>query len=121
MTKRVMMVENSTTLRQLALLTLQDAGYDVIEATDGMDALTKLYDSNIDMVITNLNMPRMNGMELTRLIRAEPSFMFIPVIFLTTRPQSMKEKETDEPAITKWLTKPFQPVQLIDTVRQILS
>lgn len=116
-----MTVEDSTSLREMVTFTLTDAGYDVVEAQDGRDALDKLSDRDIDMVITDMNMPNMNGIELTRSLRADPAYRFIPVVFLTTESQMQKKQEARSAGATGWIIKPFKPDQLVRIVKKMLG
>lgn len=121
MLKRIMTVEDSTSLREMVTFTLKDAGYDVVEAQDGRDALGKLTLADIDMVITDMNMPNMNGIELTRSLRANPAYRFIPVVFLTTESQKKKKQEARIAGATGWIVKPFKPEQLVRVVKKVLG
>ena len=121
MMKRIMTVEDSNSLRQMVSFTLKDAGYDVIEAHDGQDALNKLNLSGVDMIITDMNMPVMNGLELTRSLRSIPDYRFTPVIFLTTESQLQKKDAAGKAGATGWIVKPFKPEQLVRVVRKVLG
>ncbi len=121
MLKRIMTVEDSTSLRQMVSFTLQDAGYDVVEAEDGQDALDKLAVSGVDMVLTDMNMPNMNGVELTESLRLDPAFRFIPVVFLTTESQMQKKQAAKNAGATGWIVKPFKPEQLVRVVKKVLG
>lgn len=121
MIKRIMTVEDSTSLRQMVAFTLQDAGYDVVEAANGQDALEKLAGLNVDMVITDMNMPKMNGIELTKSLRSDPDFRFTPVVFLTTESQMQKKQEAKNAGATGWIVKPFKPEQLVRVVKKVLG
>jgi two-component system chemotaxis response regulator CheY len=121
MTKRIMTVEDSTSLREMITFTLGEAGYDVAEAEDGLDALDKLQGFTADLVITDLNMPRMNGIELTRELRSSPAYKFVPIVFLTTESQLQKKQAAKEAGATAWIVKPFKPEQLLQVVRKVLG
>lgn len=121
MTKRIMTVEDSTSLREMISFVLTGAGYKVLEAKDGNDALQKLDGSPVDMVITDLNMPNMNGIELTRSLRSTPVYKFIPIIFLTTESQAQKKEAAKEAGATGWIVKPFKPDQLLKVVKKVLG
>ncbi|GFM38393.1 response regulator [Desulfovibrio psychrotolerans] len=119
MTKTIMTVDDSASVRQMVSLTLKKAGYDVIEAQDGKDALAKMKGS-VHMVITDLNMPNMDGITLIRSIRAIPAYKFIPIVMLTTESQASKKQEGKSAGATGWIVKPFKPEQLVDVVRKVL-
>lgn len=121
MAKSIMTVEDSISLREMISFTLVKAGYKVIEAEDGRDALAKLLIREVDMVITDLNMPNMNGIDLTRSLRCNPSFKFTPVVFLTTESQVHKKKAAREVGATGWIVKPFKPEQLLSVVKKVLG
>lgn len=121
MGKKIITVEDSTSLREMIAFVLSEAGYEVIEAKDGQDALAKLNGSQVDMVITDLNMPVMNGIELTKTLRSTPSYRFIPILFLTTESQVQKREAAKEAGATGWIVKPFKPEQLLKVVRKVLG
>ncbi len=120
MSQRIMIVDDSSSLRQVVKFSLEQAGYDVIEASDGQDALEKLALNRVKMVITDLFMPRMDGIELIRQMRSEPSLKFLPVIMLTTESSVDKKTEGKQAGATGWIIKPFSPEQLIGVVRKVL-
>lgn len=121
MAKKIMTVDDSSSVRQMVSLTLKEAGYDVVEGSDGKDALGKLQASPVDMVITDLNMPNMDGIELIRNLRALPSFKFTPIIMLTTESQATRKEEGKNAGATGWIVKPFKPDQLIAVVKKVLG
>ena len=120
MSKTIMTVDDSASVRQVVNFTLKDAGYDVIEAVDGKDALSKMTDIPIHMVITDLNMPNIDGIGLIREIRAKPSYKFIPIIMLTTESTEMKKREGKAAGATGWIVKPFNPEELIAVIKKVL-
>ncbi len=97
MNKIIMTVYDSASIRQMVCFTLQGAGHEVIEAVDGVDALSKLGSKRVHMVITDLNMPNMDGIELIKALRAKASYKFIPIIMLTTESQAEKKKRANQP------------------------
>jgi two-component system chemotaxis response regulator CheY len=121
MAKKIMTVEDSTSLREMISFVIREAGYDAIEAKDGRDALAKLNGCPVDLVITDLNMPLMNGIELTRSIRSSPAYKFIPIIFLTTESQVQKKDAAKEAGATGWIVKPFKPEQLLKVIKKVLG
>ena len=120
MAKTIMTADDSASMRQMITFTLKQAGYDVVEAEDGKDALSKAEKSDIDMLITDLNMPNMNGMELIEAIRKIDKYKFIPIIMLTTESDAEKKKMGKAAGATGWLVKPFQPPQLTSVVKKVL-
>ena len=115
----IMTVDDSASVRQMVSFTLKDAGYDVIEAEDGKDALGKLK-GEVGMIITDLNMPNMDGIELIRKVRAQAAYKFIPIVMLTTESQAGKKQEGKSAGATGWIVKPFKPEQLMAVVRKLL-
>jgi len=120
MAKRIMTVDDSATIRQMLNFTLTDAGFDVVEAVDGVDACSKLKDNPVNMVITDLNMPQMDGIELIREVRKDPANRFVPIIMLTTESQETKKQEGKAAGASGWIVKPFSPEQLLAVVRMVL-
>lgn len=121
MARRILTVEDSTSMREMISFTLTEAGYSVMEAQDGLDAIAKLGGERIDLVITDLNMPNMDGIELTRELRADPIYKFMPIVFLTTESQVQKKQAAKEAGATGWIVKPFKPDQLLNVVRKVLG
>lgn len=118
--KRIMTVDDSATIRQMVALTLRDAGYEVVEAVDGCDALERLAQTPVDMLITDLNMPNLDGVGLIRAVRQQPANRFIPIIMLTTESHDSKKQEGKAAGASGWIVKPFKPEQLIGVVRMVL-
>ncbi len=121
MGKKIMTVDDSASIRQMVTFTLKGAGYEVIEAVDGRDALTKMKGASINMLITDLNMPNLDGIGLIRETRAMPAYKFIPIIMLTTESQETKKLEGKAAGATGWIVKPFKPEQLLAVVKKVLG
>jgi two-component system chemotaxis response regulator CheY len=121
MSKVIMTADDSASVRQMVSFTLKNAGYDVIESFDGQDALSKLNEFNVNMLITDLNMPNMDGIELIKEVRAKQRFKFMPIIMLTTESQDARKKEGKTAGATGWIIKPFQPEQLVAVVKKVLG
>jgi two-component system chemotaxis response regulator CheY len=121
MSKRIMVVDDSATIRQVLSFTLEDAGFEVIEAADGHEALQKLGNEPLDMLITDLNMPKMDGIELIREVRKIPTHKFMPILMLTTESQGSKKQLGKEAGASAWLVKPFKPEQLLSVINMVLS
>jgi len=119
MGKRVMAVDDSATVRQVLQMTLEGAGYEVVEAVDGKDALDKLGRASVDMMVTDLNMPNMDGIDLIKRVRQSPGNRFMPIIMLTTESQPEKKQEGKAAGASGWIVKPFKPEQLLAVVRMI--
>ena len=121
MSKSILTADDSSSVRQMVSFTLKQAGYDVVEACDGQDALDKAKANKVNMVITDLNMPNMNGIELIKSLRAEAAYKFIPIIMLTTESQASKKQEGKSAGATGWIIKPFKPDQLLGVVKKVLG
>jgi two-component system, chemotaxis family, chemotaxis protein CheY len=121
MGKTIMSVDDSVSVRQMVSFTLKEAGYDVVEAEDGKDALAKLKGSAVNMIITDLNMPNMDGIEFIKNVRADSALKFIPIVMLTTESQDSKKQEGKAAGATGWIVKPFKPDQLMTVVKKVLG
>ena len=121
MGKTIMTVDDSTSIRQIVRFTLKDAGYEVVEAVDGRDALAKLKGNTVHMVITDLNMPNLDGIGLIRGLRSSADHRFIPIVMLTTESQDSKKQEGKAAGATGWIVKPFKPEQLLAVVKKVLG
>ncbi len=120
MTKRILAVDDSASMRQMVLFTLKGAGYEVLQACDGVEALDIARKSDVDLVLTDVHMPRMDGITLVRELRSLPNYKFVPMLILTT--ESSKEKKADgkSAGATGWIVKPFNPPQLLATVARVI-
>jgi two-component system, chemotaxis family, chemotaxis protein CheY len=120
MSKTILSADDSASMRQMVSFTLQRAGFTVVEATDGQDALNKLMVSPFDLLITDLNMPIMDGLELIRRARALPEYKFKPILMLTTESQADKKQAGKAAGATGWIVKPFTQEQLVAVVHKVL-
>lgn len=120
MAKKIMTVDDSASIRQMVGFTLRNAGYEVIESEDGQEALDVLEKETVDMLITDLNMPNVDGISLIKQVRGREATKFIPIIMLTTESQDDKKKQGREAGATGWIVKPFRPDQLINVVNKVL-
>ncbi len=116
---RIMTIDDSKTMRDMLMLTLVDAGFDVIQAIDGKDGIDMLERENVDVVITDINMPRMDGYEVVRQLRARPEHKTTPILVLTTESEAEKKNIARAAGATGWLVKPFDPERLVATVRKV--
>jgi two-component system, chemotaxis family, chemotaxis protein CheY len=121
MNKTIMTVDDSASIRQAVTFTLTQAGYDVVQANDGKEAITKLSNAPVKLVLTDLNMPNMDGIGLIKWIRSQPSYRFVPVIMLTTESQETKKQEGKAAGATGWIIKPFKPEQLVAVIKKVLG
>lgn len=120
MAKKFLVVDDSASIRQLVSFTLTEAGHEVLAAENGRDAVEKLSGSKIDMVITDLNMPDMDGIELIRKLRSMDDYRFSPILMLTTESQEAKKQEGKRAGASGWIVKPFTPQQLLEVIRKFV-
>jgi two-component system chemotaxis response regulator CheY len=120
MAKTILIVDDSVSLRQVVAISLTGAGYDVIEACDGQDAVTKLDGRKIHLMISDVNMPNMDGIAFLKAVRANPAYRFTPVIMLTTEAGEEKKKEGQAAGARAWVVKPFKPEQLLMAVSKLI-
>ena len=119
MAKKIMTIDDSKTIRDMLMLTLSDAGFDVVQAVDGQDGLDVMGDSRFDVIITDINMPRMDGYEVIRQLRKNPVHKSTPILVLTTECDVDKRNLARDAGATGWMVKPFDPERLIATVRKV--
>ena len=115
-----MTVDDSATMRNMISFTLKGAGHEVLQASDGREALSLLQTRKVDMVISDINMPNMDGVTLTRELRALPQFRTTPIILLTTESSPERKADGRAAGATGWIVKPFQPEQLLAVVSKVL-
>ena len=119
--KRILTVDDSTTMRQMINFTLRNAGYDVTEAVDGRDGLTKVLAQKFDLVITDLNMPEMDGMEMIAEVRKLAGYAFIPILMLTTESHPEQRDAGRKAGATGWIVKPFDAEKLVSVTRKLVG
>ncbi|WP_368204502.1 response regulator [Aeromonas sp. s5] len=120
MPKTVLIVDDSATIRQVVGMTLKGAGYEVMEASDGKDALKKLDGKKINLIISDVNMPNMDGISFVKEAKKLASYKFTPVIMLTTESQDSKKQEGQTAGAKAWVVKPFQPDQMLAAVAKLI-
>ena len=120
MGKTILIVDDSTSLRQVVGIALKGAGYDVIEGCDGKDALTKLDGRKIHLIISDVNMPNMDGISFVKALKQIPAYKFTPVIMLTTESGDDKKREGQAAGAKAWVVKPFQPQQMLAAVAKLI-
>jgi len=121
MSKTILIVDDSTAIRQMVAFTLKSDGYVVIEAVDGEEALAMANAQAIDLVLTDQNMPNMDGLTLVKTLRGLPKFASTPILILTTESGDAKKKEGKESGANGWLVKPFNPHTLLNVVKKFLG
>lgn len=117
----ILAVDDSASMRQMVAFTLKGAGHMVLEAEDGQAALAAVRGKKVDVVVTDVNMPRMDGITLVKSLRALPEFKFTPILLLTTESADNKKAEGKAAGATGWLVKPFNPDQLLATIKKVLG
>jgi len=117
----ILAVDDSASMRQMVSFTLKGAGYEVIEAADGVEALNIARTKGVNLVITDVNMPNMDGISLIKQLRMLPSYKFTPLLMLTTEASSEKKQQGRAAGATGWIVKPFNPDQLLNTVKKVLG
>ncbi|AEB60559.1 response regulator receiver protein [Ectopseudomonas mendocina] len=120
MGKTVLIVDDSASIRQVVSITLKGAGYDVIEGCDGKDALTKLDGRKVHLIISDVNMPNMDGITFLKNVKQLPAYKFTPVIMLTTEAGEAKKDEGRAAGAKAWVVKPFQPAQMLNAVSKLI-
>ena len=121
MVKRVLNVDDSASSRQMVSFTLRRAGYEVVEAEDGVDGLEKATEQHIDLVLTDQNMPRMDGLTLIKSLREMPIYRKSPILVLTTEPGEEMKMRGREAGATGWMVKPFDPQRLLTVIKKVLG
>ncbi len=120
MTKSIMIVDDSASLRQVVSIALKSAGYEVVEAVDGKDALTKLDGRKLHLIISDVNMPNMDGISFVKAAKELPAYKFTPIIMLTTEAGENKKQEGQTAGAKAWVVKPFQPAQMLTAVSKLV-
>ena len=121
MAKTVLTVDDSASIRQMVSFTLKSAGYEVVEAVDGMDGLDKAKSKAFNLVLTDQNMPRMDGLSLIKSLRTMPTFRSVPILMLTTESSDSMKSQGRAAGATGWLVKPFDPQKLIEVVKKVIG
>ncbi|MFL6633785.1 MAG: response regulator [Massilia sp.] len=119
MAKTIMVVDDSISIRQVVGIALKQAGYDVIEGVDGKDALAKLTGQKVNLIISDVNMPNMDGISFVRELKTRPAYKFTPVLMLTTESQDDKKEQGKAAGAKAWMVKPFKPEALVAAVQKL--
>lgn len=120
MGKTILIVDDSPSVRQVVGIALKGAGYEVIEGCDGKDALTKLDGRKVHLIISDVNMPNMDGITFVKEVKKLGTYKFTPIIMLTTESQESKKREGQEAGAKAWVVKPFQPAQMLAAVSKLI-
>ena len=118
--RSILAVDDSASMRKMVAFTLTSAGFHVVEAVDGQDALDKAQHHAIDLVLTDQNMPRMDGLNLTKKLRENPKFKTTPILILTTESSDQMKMAGRAAGATGWLVKPFDPARLIEVIQKVI-
>lgn len=121
MSKMILVVDDSASVRQVVGMTLRSAGYTVVEASDGKEALNKLDGQKINLVISDVNMPHMDGISFLKEMKQKPQYKFTPVIMLTTEGADEKKREGQAAGAKAWIVKPFRPEQMLQAVSMLIA
>ncbi len=121
MAKTILSVDDSSSIRQMVSFTLKGAGYEVIEAADGQEGLDKAKARTVDMVLTDQNMPRMDGLTLIKTLRAMPAYKNVPILMLTTESGDAMKAQGKAAGATGWLVKPFDPQKLLEVTKKVIG
>ncbi len=120
MAQHILIVDDSESIRELVAYTLESSGYNVVKGSDGVEALEKLNGSEFNLVITDLNMPNMDGIQLIQEVRKKEGYSTIPILMLTTESQQSKKEEAKAAGATGWIVKPFVPEKLLEVIKKII-
>ncbi|WP_410499381.1 response regulator [Chitinibacter sp. S2-10] len=120
MAKTILIVDDSFSMRQTVSIALKSAGYDVVEASDGKDALSKLDGRKYNLIISDVNMPNMDGISFVKAAKELPNYKFTPIIMLTTEGDDAKKQEGKAAGVRAWVLKPFQPPALLDAISKLI-
>lgn len=117
---KILAVDDSASMRQMVSFTLKGAGHEVLEASDGVEGLSVAQRGPVDLVISDVNMPNMDGIQLIAELRKLPSYKFTPILMLTTESSGEKKMQGKSAGATGWIVKPFNPEQLLATIKKVL-
>ncbi|HEY0464743.1 MAG TPA: response regulator [Polyangiaceae bacterium] len=121
MAKTILIVDDSASVRQLVGMVLTGAGYSVISSCDGQDALSKLTGQRVHLIISDVNMPKMDGISFVKAVKKLPDYKFTPIMMLTTESQPAKKQEGQAAGAKAWLVKPFNPAQMLGAVEKLVQ
>lgn len=121
MGKMILAVDDSASIRQMVAFTLKSSGYEVVEAVDGMDGLEKAKTKTFNLILSDQNMPRMDGLTMIKSLRAMPQYKTVPILVLTTESSDAMKQAGRAAGATGWLVKPFDPQKLIEVVKKVIG
>ncbi len=117
---KILAVDDSKSMRQMVSMSLTSAGHEVVEAEDGVDGLNKAKAQQFDLIVSDINMPNMNGIDMIKAIRALPNYKFTPILCLTTESSGDMKQKGKEAGATGWIVKPFSPEKLLSVIQRVL-
>ena len=120
MAKSILIVDDSASVRQVVSISLRNAGYDVMEGSDGKEALSTLKGQTVHLIISDVNRPNMDGISFVKAVKQMPAHKFTPIVMLTTESQESKKREGQEDGAKAWIVKPFNPDQLLGVVQKLV-
>jgi two-component system chemotaxis response regulator CheY len=121
MAKTILAVDDSASIRQMVAFTLKSSGYEVVEAVDGMDGLEKAKSKTFNLILSDQNMPRMDGLTMIKTLRGMPQYKTVPILMLTTESSDAMKQQGRAAGATGWLVKPFDPQKLIEIVKKVIG
>jgi two-component system chemotaxis response regulator CheY len=121
MAKSILAIDDSASIRQMVGFTLKSSGYEVVDAVDGMDGLEKAKGKTFNLILTDQNMPRMDGLTLIKSVRALPQYKTVPILMLTTESSDAMKQQGKAAGATGWLVKPFDPQKLVEVVKKVIG
>jgi len=121
MSKTILVVDDSNSIRQVVAMTLRSKGYEVVEGCDGKDAMKHLDGKKIHLIVSDLNMPNMDGLTFVKEVKKLAAYKFVPIIMLTTESDSAKKAEGQAAGLKAWMVKPFQPEQMLAAVTKLIA
>ncbi|MRR51774.1 MAG: response regulator [Rhodocyclaceae bacterium] len=121
MAKTILAIDDSASIRQMVSFTLKSSGYEVVEAVDGQDGLDKAKTKSFNLILTDQNMPRMDGITLIKSLRGLPQYKTVPILMLTTESSDAMKQQGRAAGATGWLVKPFDPQKLIEVVKKVIG
>jgi len=121
MAKTILAVDDSASIRQMVSFTLKSAGYEITEAVDGQDGLNKAKTKSFNLILTDQNMPNMDGLTLIKNLRAMPNYKTVPILMLTTEAGDTMKAQGKAAGATGWLVKPFDPAKLVEVVKKVIG
>jgi two-component system, chemotaxis family, chemotaxis protein CheY len=121
MAKTILAVDDSASIRQMVAFTLKSSGYEVVDAVDGMDGLEKAKSKTFNLILSDQNMPRMDGLTMIKTLRGMPQYKTVPILMLTTESSDAMKQQGRAAGATGWLVKPFDPQKLIEVVKKVIG